>query len=108
LSYSEAAEALGMGKASVQRAYDELQAKGFIVLMEQGNWYHRKAHEWRLITKPVQEAKAKSGATNDWYRWQSPKTKRGSKSEPSQSSVVPFQNPTGGLGSELEPVRAKK
>ena len=100
LSYAEAGETLGMGKATVQRAYDELVAHGFIVLEKEGNSYHRRAHEWRLTTKPVQKPKGKEMATNEWGRWQPPKTKRGSETEPSASSLVPFQNPKRRHGSE--------
>lgn len=107
LSYAEAGEALGMGKATVKRAYGELVAKGFLALEKEGNWYQRRAHEWRLTTKPVQRAKGKQLATNDWRSYRGPqKTECGSSSEPSASSVVPFENPSGVLGSELEPVKA--
>lgn len=83
LSYAEAGEALGMGKATVQRAYAELVRHGFLALEREGNWYHRKAHEWRLTTKPVQSAKGTRLATNDWrsFRYEG-KTKRGSETEP--------------------------
>lgn len=108
LSMAEAAERLGIGKATVQRAFIELQDKGFLVLVKEGDWYRRRAHEWRLTTKPVQDAKGKSVATNDWRSWQLPKkTKRGSKMEPSGSNVVPIQNPKGVHGSKPEPVRGK-
>lgn len=76
LSFKEAADALGMGKASIQRAYNELQDKGFIELMAQGNWYHRKAHEWRLTTKPMQGPKGKLVATNDWRHFSKDALKR--------------------------------
>ncbi|UWQ94850.1 helix-turn-helix domain-containing protein [Rhodobacteraceae bacterium M385] len=72
LSYAEAGEALGMGKATVQRAYAELVAKGFLSLEREGNWYHRRAHEWRLTTKPVQRTKGKQLATNDWRNFKPP------------------------------------
>ncbi|MCP4192809.1 MAG: helix-turn-helix domain-containing protein [Planctomycetaceae bacterium] len=107
LSCAEAAETLGMGKATVQRGFKELEAKGFIRLVIKGNWYHRRAHEWRLTTKPTQTAKGKVMATNDWRSWQPEKTKRGSGMEPSHPSVVPFQNPKAKHGSISEPVRAK-
>lgn len=99
LSYAEAAEALGMGKASVQRAYRELVEHGFLALERKGNWYSRRAHEWRLTTKPMQLARGKETATNDWHSWRPEKTKRGSETEPSASSVVPFGNRNAGSGS---------
>jgi DNA-binding transcriptional regulator YhcF (GntR family) len=83
LSYAEAGEALGMGKATVQRAYAELVRHGFLALEREGSWYHRKAHEWRLTTKPMQSAKGKQLASNDWRSFlPSGKTKRGSGMEP--------------------------
>ena len=102
LSYAEAAETLGMGKASVQRAYNELVDHGFLALEKEGNWYRRLAHEWRLTTKPMQRPRGKELATHDWRE----KTKRGSKSEPSARSVVPFQNRKRVHGSVSEPVSA--
>lgn len=109
LSYAEAAEALGLGKATVQRAYRELAAHGFLALEKEGNWYNRRAHEWRLTTKSMQGVKGKTAPTHDWRSFRIPKkTKRGSASEPSQLSVVPFENPSGANGSELKPVKARK
>lgn len=69
LSMNEAAEALGLGKATVQRAFSELQEKGFIALTCPGNWYHRKAHEWRLTTKTTQAVRGNIAATNEWRDW---------------------------------------
>lgn len=70
LSYTEACIELGMGRATVHRAYKELVEHGFIVLVREGNWYHRQAHEWRLTTKSVQGTKGTNVATNDWRRFQ--------------------------------------
>lgn len=81
LSYAEAAEALGIGKATVQRAFSDLQEKGFVVLERKGNWYHRQAHEWRLTIKPVQKVKGREPPTNDWRSWRPKKTERGSEAE---------------------------
>ncbi len=105
LSYAEAGETLGMGKATVKRAYEELTALGFIALVKEGNWYHRRAHEWRLTTKPIQTPKGKALATNEWRDWQPPKTKGGSETEPSAFSMVPLENPKAAHGSISEPVR---
>ncbi len=105
LSLNEAAEILGLGKATVQRAYKELQDKGFLALEQEGNWYNRRAHEWRLTTKPVQTRSGNQIATNDWRHWRPQKTKRGSNTDPSASSLVPFENPKTFPGSETEPVR---
>ena len=106
LSYAEAGETLGMGKATVQRAYAELVAKGFLVLEREGNWYNRRAHEWRLTTKAMQNAKGKVSATQDWRNYRPPKTERGSETEPSAPRMVPKQNPKAIHGSVSEPVRA--
>ena len=108
LSYAEAGAALSMGKATVQRAYGELVAKGFLVLEHEGNWYNRRAHEWRLTTKPMQGTKGKMLATQDWHSYRATKTKRGAGLEPSALCMVPFENPKVTLGSNVEPVRAKK
>jgi len=69
LSFNEAAENLGMGKATVQRAFKELDEKGFLVLEKPGSWYHRRAHEWRLTTKSVHGVKGKTAPTHDWQSW---------------------------------------
>ena len=98
---------LGMGKATVQRAYAELVAKGFLVLEREGNWYQRRAHEWRLTTKAMQRGKGRVLATQDWRNYRLPKTKRGSGMEPSHLSLVPFENRKASHGSDTEPVRAK-
>ena len=89
LSMNEAAQILGLGKATVQRAFVELEAKGFIVLEVPGNWYSRRAHDWRLTTKPTQASTGNKAATNDWRDWRPQKTKRGSGTDPSAIRVVP-------------------
>ena len=99
LSYAEAAENLGMGKASVQRAYRELVEHGFLALEKKGNWYHRRAHEWRLTTKPMQHARGRESATNEWRQWRPDNTKRGTKSTSCPSSLVLFKNPKSRTGS---------
>ena len=69
LSMNEAVDALGLGKATVSRAYAELQEKGFLRLVKEGNWYGRRAHEWRLTTKPTETAKGRISATDEWRYW---------------------------------------
>ena len=106
LSMNEAAERLGLGKATVKRAYDELQEKGFLVLETPGNWYSRRAHDWRLTSKPMQTARGKIPPTLDWQHWRPPeKQKQGSKLEPSQGRVVPFENQPKAFGSVTDIVR---
>ena len=107
LSMNEGAEALGLGKATITRAYEELVEKGFLALEREGNWYHRRAHEWRLTTKPMQRARSKETPTLNYKFWRPEKTDRGSETEPSGSSVVPFENRKPVHGSKSEPVSAK-
>ena len=76
LSYAEAGEALGMGKATVQRAYQELIEHGFLALEKEGNWYSRRAHEFRLTTKPVDGVRGKTSATNEWRQYRKAQGKR--------------------------------
>jgi predicted transcriptional regulator len=87
LSMNEAAAALGLGKATVQRVFRELEEKGFIALEAEGNWYHRRAHEWRLTMKPMQTTRGKEVATNDWRQWRSTKPELGACSRNAQLSV---------------------
>ena len=108
LSYAEAGDLLGMGKATVQRAYGELVTKGFLALEREGNWYSRRAHEWRLTTKPMETVRGRLSATQDWHAYRTPKTKRGSVTEPSHLALVLPENPKAVFGSDVEPVRAKK
>lgn len=103
LSMNEAAEALGLGKATVQRAFQELQDKGFIAQQRAGSWYHRKTHEWRLTTKPTLTPEGRKTQTDDWKSWRK-KTERGSGADPSPAQVVPFQNRRDARGSTTEPV----
>lgn len=105
LSMNEAVKALGISKGTAQRAYIELEEKGFIALQNPGNWYHRKAHEWRLTTKRMQTAKGVEVATNDWQRWRA-KTKDGPPQYPSPSPMGPPRYPKPTSGSTTEPVRA--
>lgn len=107
LSMNEAARNLGIGKQTAQRAFAELQEKGFLVLERPGNWYGRQAHEWRLTTKPMRRPGGKEVASNDWRNWRPEKTERGSETEPSPSRMVPSRNPGRANGSVSAPVRAK-
>ena len=106
LSYAEAAQLLGLGKATIKRAYEELIEKGFVRLEQKGNWYHRRAHEWRITTKPVQGVRGRIPPTNEWYDYKIDKTKRVSETEPSCSKVVPFQNRADISGAASEPLRS--
>jgi len=93
---NEAVEALSIGKGTAQRAFAELQDKGFIALTKPGDWYSRRAHEWRLTTKPMQTSKGIELATNDWRDWRPPKpphvprkTKHGIQADPSPDLTGP-------------------
>lgn len=107
LSYAEAAEALHMGKATVQRAFQDLQNKGLVVLEKEGNWYHRQAHEWRITTKGVHRARHKEVPTHDWRLYRLEKTERGSEVKQDRGAVVPFGNRSAATGSKPEPVRRR-
>ncbi|GLQ25782.1 helix-turn-helix domain-containing protein [Sulfitobacter pacificus] len=105
LSMSEAAEILGLGKATIKRAFDELEAKGFLALEVPGNWYSRRAHDWRLTSKPTEGPSGKVTATFDWKGWRPPKKqKQGSEMEPSRGRMVPYENQPSAFGSATEPV----
>ncbi len=90
LSLEEAADLLGLGKATVQRALAELVAKGFVVLTRRGQWYGRLASTWAVTDKGVDGAPP----TNAWRHWQAPakKTERGSDTDPSGRATGPLQN----------------
>jgi len=51
LSLEEGAHLLGIGKATVRRAFVELQEKGFVVMTHRGHWMGRKAATWRVTDK---------------------------------------------------------
>lgn len=69
LSLDEAARLLGLGKATVQRAYAELEAAGFIAMTERGHWYGRKATTWRVTDRPYKG----QPASRDWQQPSVPK-----------------------------------
>jgi GNAT superfamily N-acetyltransferase len=78
LSLDEAARSLGIGKATAQRAFDDLERRGFIRMARRGNWYGRRATEWIVTDCPLDGEQA----TNDWRHWKSQKTGSRSVSEP--------------------------
>ena len=105
-TYSDFAQmALDLGKATIQRAYIELEAKGFIVLQTAGNWYNRRAHEWRLTTKPTETPKGSLPASNEWRMWK-PKTERGSDTDPSPRPWVRLRTQDPALGPLQNPSEA--
>jgi DNA-binding transcriptional MocR family regulator len=66
LSMDEAAQLLGIGKATAQRAFAELEAKGFLKMTRKGQWIGRLATIWRTTDKGCKGELP----TNDWKAWQ--------------------------------------
>lgn len=64
LSLDEAARLLGLGKATVQRALEELEAAGFAEKVVQGHWYGRKASQWRVTDQPFRD----QPPSRDWQK----------------------------------------
>ena len=69
LSLDEGARLLGIGKATVGRALEELEAKGFVKLTKRGQWYGRMASEYAVTDRSLNG----NLATNDWKYWRPPK-----------------------------------
>ena len=65
LGWDEAARLLGIGKATVQRALDELIEKGFVRRTKAGHWYGRQATEWAVTDRGING----SPPTNEWRNW---------------------------------------
>lgn len=68
LSYREASNLLNISKSSVQRAFDELREKGFIIRTSEGAWYGRRAATWATTDNTVDLPKF-SEATHAYKRW---------------------------------------
>lgn len=113
MSLEEAASLLRLGKATVQRAFQELEERGLISCTKRGNWYGRQASEWAVADKGIDGGPPSYG----WKQWrpQGPprpsvlkwteKTKRGSEMDPSGVAMGPLQNRELRDGSATEPVR---
>jgi hypothetical protein len=82
LSYSDAAERLRIGKSTVKRAFDELQAKGFIRKTRQGARHCRLASTWAVLDVPLNDGEP---APNDWRRWQPGRQKQNVGTEAAQT-----------------------
>lgn len=65
LSLDEAARLLNVGKATAKRAFDELEAKGFVVMTKRGHWYGRMATTWAATDRSLNGAIP----TNAWRQW---------------------------------------
>jgi hypothetical protein len=74
----EALDALGNQRMSPSKAFQQLEAKGFIVMIRKGQWCGRLATLWRITHKPC----AGNPATNDWKQWRpTQKTETGSNTD---------------------------
>lgn len=98
LSLDEGARLLGLGKATVKRALDELIAAGFVKKTRQGQWYGRKASCYAVTDCPL---KGKP-ATRDW-QFSATKKKEVSVPRPTMfdsngSILKPDQNSRGHCG----------
>ena len=91
LSLEEGARVLGLGKATVKRALEELEDKGFVAMTRRGHFYGRRASEYRLTGQPID----RNTATRDWENWTpdgAENSERGSDTDPSVVVMGPFQN----------------
>src|SRR6478672_4150258 len=62
LSLDEAAGLLGIGKGTAQRAFAELEDKGFLRMVRRGQWIGRQATTWRTTDRGCKGELP----TNDW------------------------------------------
>jgi hypothetical protein len=65
MGIGEAARLLRLGKATVARALDELERKGFIVKVRPGQWFGRRATEWAVTDRSLNG----HYPTNAWRQW---------------------------------------
>lgn len=114
LSLEEAAGLLKLGKATVQRAFQDLEQRGLVACTKRGQWYGRQASEWAVADKGVDGGPP----AYLWKQWRpsgrprasvlkwTEKTERGSEMGPSGVATGPLQNREHIDGSATEPVRA--
>jgi biotin operon repressor len=106
LSLEEASNLLGIGKATVQRALDELQEKGFVIRTRRGQWYGRIASTWATTDKSI-NGENSSQACKAWRPPPKPKkTKHGSRMDPSVIAMGSEMDRERRDGAATEPVRA--
>jgi hypothetical protein len=89
LSLDEAARLLHLGKATVARAFAELEAKGFIRMTARGQWYGRLATTYAVTDRPI----GNNPPTNAWRIWRPDKN----------HSSVPIRTDERADGSATEP-----
>ncbi len=65
LSLDEGADLLGISKATVMRALQELEKKGFVVMTKRGFWYGRRASEYAVTDRSLNG----HPPTNAWRKW---------------------------------------
>jgi predicted transcriptional regulator len=83
LSLDEAARLLHLGKATVGRAFVELEAKGFVRMTSRGRWYGRQATTYAVTDRPV----GKNPPMNAWRAWP-PTFRLNLAREPSSNSSI--------------------
>lgn len=97
LSLEEARRLLGLGKATVARAFAELVAKGFLVMTARGHWYGRKATTYAVTDREH----GTHPPTNAWRDWRPQKQLLGFAADPSKrhgSGKEPRAKPTRSAG----------
>jgi hypothetical protein len=113
LSLDEAAGLLRLGKATVLRAFVQLEERGLIVCTKRGHWYGHRASEWAVADRGI-DGGPPSYAWKQWRPSGPPpasvlkrtqKTKLGSQADPSGRATGPLQNPEHIDGSDMELVR---
>jgi hypothetical protein len=73
VSHDEAVDLLAIGRATVGRAFGQLEDRGFIRKTRQGSRRGRLATTWAITDRPMRPGEP---ATNGWQRWRFPKTDR--------------------------------
>ena len=68
MSLEEGARILQLGKATVLRAFRDLEERGFVTCTKRGQWYGRQASEWAVCDKGVDGGLPSHG----WKQWRWP------------------------------------
>ena len=111
VSQDEGARLLAIGKATVARAFEELEAKGFLTLTRRGRWYGRQASEYATTDRSLNGHLA----THAWKQWRpglsvprrTEKQSLGSQADHIHAPTGPLQNRETHDGSATEPVRTE-